>query len=92
MSIGYGHQSAASVPTPNAGETNTFIDAADGKFKRKLPNGSVVNVEDVAAGVSSFEGRVGPVTATAGDYTAAEITNVPAGDIVAATVQAAINE
>jgi len=92
MSIGYKKQSSASVPTPAAGEMNTFVDAADDKLKRKDSTGTVTNLEAAAAGVSSFEGRTGPVTSTAGDYTAAEITNVPAGNIVAATVQAAIDE
>jgi len=32
------------------------------------------------------------VTATAGDYTATQVTNVPAGGIAATTVQAAVNE
>jgi hypothetical protein len=43
-------------------------------------------------GVSSFEGRSGVVAGAAGDYTAGEITNVPAGNIAAVTVQAALAE
>lgn len=42
--------------------------------------------------VSSVFGRTGAVTASAGDYTASQITNSPAGNISATTVQAAINE
>jgi hypothetical protein len=42
--------------------------------------------------VSSVFSRVGAVTAQNGDYTAAQITNVPAGNLAATTVQAAINE
>ena len=42
--------------------------------------------------VASVFGRTGNVTATNGDYTASNITNVPAGNIVATEVQAAINE
>jgi ACT domain-containing protein len=42
--------------------------------------------------VASVFGRTGTITATNGDYTASNITNVPAGDIVATEVQAAINE
>jgi hypothetical protein len=42
--------------------------------------------------VASVFGRTGTVTATNGDYTASNITNVPAGDIVATELQAAINE
>jgi hypothetical protein len=92
MSIGYRQQSAASVPQPPAGEMNTFIDSADGKLKRKMPDGNVVDVEASAAGVTSFEGRTGVVTGAAGDYTAAEVSNVPAGAITGITVQAAIDE
>lgn len=92
MSIGLKKQSAASVPTPPVGEENLFIDSADDKFKKKLSDTSVVDLEGLASGVTSFEGRTGAVVATSGDYTASEITNVPAGDISASTVQAAINE
>jgi len=42
--------------------------------------------------VTMVFGRTGAVTATAGDYTASLITNVPAGTIAAVTVQAALNE
>jgi len=42
--------------------------------------------------VSSVFGRTGAVVAVAGDYTASEVTNVAAGNIVATDVQAAINE
>jgi hypothetical protein len=43
-------------------------------------------------GVRSVFGRTGAVAATAGDYTASQVTNVPAGGIAATTVQAAVNE
>lgn len=42
--------------------------------------------------VKSVFGRTGDVVAAANDYTASQITNVPAGNISATTVQAAINE
>ena len=52
--------------------------------------------QEVGAGgggaVSSVFGRTGVVTATAGDYTAALVTNSAAGDIASTNVQAAINE
>jgi hypothetical protein len=92
MSIGYKKQTSASVPTPPSTESNTFVDSADGRLKRKESNGSIVDIEAAATGVTSFEGRNGVVTSASGDYTAAEITNVPAGGISATTVQAAINE
>lgn len=92
MSVGFIKQSSASVPIPPSGEMNTFVDAADDHFKRKNSSGVVVDIEGAAGGVASFEGRFGAVVSTAGDYTASEITNVPAGDISALNVQAAINE
>lgn len=42
--------------------------------------------------VTSFNGRVGAVVPLAGDYTASQITNVPAGNITSTDVQAALNE
>lgn len=42
--------------------------------------------------VLSVFSRTGAVTATAGDYSATQITNTPAGNIAATTVQAALNE
>lgn len=47
----------------------------------------------VGAGtVTSVFGRTGDVVAQNGDYTASQVTNVPAGNIAATNVQAAINE
>ncbi len=42
--------------------------------------------------VDSVFGRTGVVVAQNGDYTASNITNIPAGGIAAITVQAALNE
>lgn len=42
--------------------------------------------------VTSVFGRTGAVVSANGDYTASQVTNVPAGGIAAITVQAAINE
>lgn len=47
---------------------------------------------DVSGTVTSIFGRVGAVIAVNGDYTASNITNVPAGSIAAVTVQNALNE
>lgn len=44
------------------------------------------------SGVSSFNGRTGAVVPQSGDYTASQITNVPAGNISSTNVQDAINE
>jgi hypothetical protein len=51
-----------------------------------------VTVTPGSAPVASVFGRVDAVVAVAGDYTASEVTNVPAGDIAAVTVQGAIDE
>jgi hypothetical protein len=45
-----------------------------------------------SAPVTTVFGRSGVVAATAGDYTAAQITYSPAGNIAATTVQAALDE
>lgn len=49
-------------------------------------------VFDNTEAVSSVFGRSGAIVAVAGDYTAAEVTNVAAGGITSVTVQAALNE
>ncbi|MGL4397647.1 MAG: hypothetical protein ACRCS9_13990 [Hyphomicrobium sp.] len=45
-----------------------------------------------SAAVTMVFSRTGAIVAQAGDYLASQITNVPAGGIAAATVQAALNE
>lgn len=52
----------------------------------------ILNSSASSSGVSTFETRAGAVVSVAGDYTATEITNTPAGDIAATTAQAALNE
>lgn len=42
--------------------------------------------------VDSFNSRTGTVVPASGDYTAAQVTNTPAGNVTATTAQAAINE
>lgn len=44
------------------------------------------------SGVTSFNARTGAVLPLAGDYTASQITNVPAGNISSVNVQNALNE
>lgn len=51
-----------------------------------------VYVEISPSEVNSVFGRTGAVTAASGDYTASQVTNTPAGTIVATDVQTAINE
>lgn len=57
-------------------------------------NSSIYNLINGAgsAYVVSYNGREGVVVPVAGDYTASQITNVPAGNIAAVTVQAALAE
>lgn len=55
-------------------------------------NKIIGNISALVTGVSSVFGRTGAVTATNGDYTASQITNVAAGSISSITVQTAINE
>jgi hypothetical protein len=54
-------------------------------------NGQLGTSATVGA-VTSVFGRTGAVTADPGDYTAAKVTNAPAGNVAATSVQGAINE
>jgi len=92
MSITLKEKAQADIGTPVATKATLFIDSADEKLKKKLSDGSVVTIEVPAASVSSVFGRTGDVVAEANDYSAAEIQNVPAGNIIATNVQTAINE
>jgi hypothetical protein len=75
--------------TPPTDYHAVFVDVADGVVKKKNDAGVVSSLEPP---VVSVFGRVGAVVSSSGDYTASEITNVPAGNISASTVQAAIAE
>lgn len=66
-----------------------IYDASAGA-ERKISVASLVSAG--TAGVSTFEGRSGAVVSQPGDYSASEVTNVPAGNIAGSTVQDAINE
>lgn len=55
-------------------------------------NGTTWEKWSLTDSVSSVFGRTGAVTAQSGDYSASQVTNVAAGNIVATTVQDAINE
>lgn len=57
-----------------------------------LYNGSIWQQASNAESVASVFGRSGVITAQSGDYTASQVTNVPAGDISSTDIQAAINE
>ncbi|MEO8589424.1 MAG: hypothetical protein ABI432_08660 [Flavobacteriales bacterium] len=55
-------------------------------------NGTTWDKVDNTDALVSFNGRIGAILPAAGDYTATQITNTPAGNIAAVTVQAALNE
>lgn len=76
-------QASAVAVTPAGGITATNVQDALEELDAALAG---------AGAVSSVFGRTGAVTATAGDYTATQVTNTPAGNIAATTVQAALNE
>lgn len=57
-----------------------------------ISNGTSWDWCDNVDSITSVFGRTGNVTAQAGDYTAAQVTNTPSGNISATTVQAALNE
>jgi hypothetical protein len=56
----------------------------NGSVWKKVATGSI--------GVTSFNSRQNAVVPVAGDYTATQVTNTPAGGVAAVTVQAAITE
>lgn len=56
------------------------------------PQYTTTSEASAAAPVQSVFSRTGVVVAVSGDYSASQITNIPAGNISAITVQAAINE
>jgi hypothetical protein len=57
-----------------------------------VSNGTSWDKVDNTDAVSTVFGRLGAVVAANGDYNAGQITNTPAGNIAAVTVQAALNE
>ena len=57
-----------------------------------IHNGTQWQVAPSASAVTSVFGRTSAVSAQNGDYTALQITNTPAGNLAAVTVQAALNE
>lgn len=74
---------------PTLGTMAAFNDAPSDGSTYGRNNGAWTSV---VAGVSSVFARTGAVVSANGDYTASQITNVPAGNIAGVTVQAAIDE
>ena len=84
------------------GHSHTWLSLTDtvGSFGSAgdvvVVNGSANGLEFAAPStvnaVTSVFTRTGAIVATGGDYNASQITNIPAGNIAAVTVQAALNE
>lgn len=70
---------------PGTGRLNLEWDAYFARLEQLLAT-------TLTGSVTSFEGRTGLVVSQSGDYTASEVTNVPAGSIAATDVQSALNE
>lgn len=70
---------------PDSNGTSGYVLSTDGA-------GILSWIAIPSAPVTTVFSRSGAVVATAGDYTAAQITNTAAGNIAATTAQAAINE
>jgi len=75
---------------PVTGETGKIYVALDTNKTYRWSGSTYIEISP--SEVTSVFGRVGVVTAQAGDYIATQITNTPAGNIAAITVQAALNE
>jgi hypothetical protein len=75
---------------PVTGETGKIYVALDTNKTYRWSGSTYVEISP--SEVNSVFGRTGIVTAQNGDYTASQITNVPAGNISALTLQAAVNE
>lgn len=74
--------------TQNLGSGSISFDIGD----YVIYNGSIWQKSDTTDAVATVFGRTGNVVATSGDYTASQVTSVPAGSVAATTVQAAIDE
>lgn len=90
-----GSQAAQTALTAEVGDVAVRTDQNKSYILRVSPASVFANWQELLTptdAVLSFNGRVGAVTPQAGDYTATQVTNTPAGNIAAVTVQAAINE
>jgi hypothetical protein len=83
---------ALTALTSGLDTSNDYVllyDASAAAYKKINPSNLV---GPLSSGVSSFNGRSGSVSPASADYTAAQVTNTPAGNIAATTVQTALNE
>ena len=77
-------------------QTRSLVTVIEGSPQRLIIRGvgtqGATGATGPSGGVNTFNTRTGEVVSANGDYTASQVTNVPAGSIAATTVQAAINE
>lgn len=88
-------QAAQVALTAEVGDIAVRSDQNKTYILRVSPASTFSNWQELSTptdAVQSVFGRTNTVTAQNGDYNAAQITNTPAGNIAAVTVQAAINE
>jgi hypothetical protein len=86
---------AVQVKRPDGMTDPAGGDIVAGKLYSLWYDGAVFRLPESGAGappVSSVFGRLGTIAAQAGDYSAGQITNVPAGGLTSTTVQGAVNE
>lgn len=75
---------------PVTGETGKIYVALDTNKTYRWSGSAYIEISP--SEVTTVFGRAGDVVSTAGDYTASQVTNVPAGNLAATEVQAALNE
>lgn len=90
-----GSQVAMLALTAQEGDVAVRTDLSKSYILTASPASTLGNWQELLTptdAVSSVFSRTGVVTAQNGDYTASQVTNTPAGNIAAVTVQAALNE
>jgi hypothetical protein len=75
---------------PVTGENGVIYVAVDSNKTYRWSGSTYIEISPSA--VTSVFGRSGVISAQSGDYSAAQVSNTPSGDLSAVTVQAAINE
>jgi hypothetical protein len=86
---------AVQVKRPDGMTDPAGGDIVAGKLYSLWYDGVVFRLPESGAGappVSSVFGRLGTITAQAGDYNASQITNVPSGGLTSTTLQGAVTE
>ncbi len=90
-----GSQAAMLALTAQTGDIAVRTDLNKSYILTASPASTLSNWQELLTPtdtVQSVFGRSGTVTSQNGDYTASQITNVPAGNVASTTVQGALNE